>query len=181
MSRARSSWLGLLLCAGCVSSAPSTGSTTSVDEPLSVAENQQGHPEVAARPSYPMTSSPLPNTYLWCADTEGSACLRAAAALGSIAVKNPENAPPALYDLEDLPDDCLAPGIAEIRQRLDLALGFASSGWRDQGGNRLTAEFWPNVYSAAGCISDVGAPVAKIAASSSSTPRLYLVRVWETD
>lgn len=168
------------VCADCGSRAPVSGSTTSVDEGLSVEDNQQGHAEVAATESHPMTSSPLPDTYLWCEDSAGSACLRATAALGSVLVKNPENAPPALFDLEDLPDDCVGVGILEIRSRLDVALGFTASGWRDQSGTRLEAEFWPNIYSAAGCISDGEAPIAKIAASSSGTPRRYLVRVWES-
>ncbi len=166
---------------GCTPSAPTSTPTTSGGDALSVEENQQGHPERAPTgPSYPMTTAPLANTYLWCEDSAGSACLRAAAALGSLPVKNPANAPPALYSLEDLPDDCTAPGIAEIRTRLDGALGVDPTGWRDQSGNRLDAEFWPNIYSAAGCISDVGSPVAKIAASSAGTPRLYLIRVWES-
>jgi|GEM_PF-3158191 len=169
-----------VVCASCGSRAPTTGSTTSVDESLSVEDNQQGHVEIATTLSYPMTTSPLPNTYVWCEDSAGSACLRATAALGAMTVKDPENATPALFDLEDLPDDCSAPGMAELRRRLDASLGFDPIDWRDQGGNRLDASLWPNVYSAAGCISNAGSPVAKIAASSSASPRLYLVRVWES-
>jgi hypothetical protein len=178
MSRARGALVVVLLYAGCVSSAPVSGSTTSVDGSFSVEDNQQGHAEVIESVSYPMTSSPL--TYLWCEDTAGLACLRTAAALGAVLVKNPENAPPALFDLEDSSDDCMAAGIPEIGRRLDAAIGLDPTGWRDQSGNRLEASYWPNIYSAAGCVSDVGSPTAKIAASSSATPRLYLVRIWET-
>lgn len=178
--RRASGVLAALVLASCVSNVAPPGSSTSIERALSVEENQQGHAALTPASSLPMTSSPLPNTYLWCEDSSGSACLRAAAALGSLAVKNPENAPAALFDLEDLADDCIAPGIPEIRTRLDVALSLDAGGWRDQGGNRLEAASWPDIYSAAGCISDVGSPVAKIAASSSGTPRLYLVRVWET-
>ncbi len=173
--------LALLALWGCGANASITAGTGPVDDdPQPVSENQQGSPELAIAASFPVTSSPLADTYIWCADSAGLACLRATAALGAVAIKNPINAPPELFDLEDLPDDCLATGMSEIRSRLDRALTLSSSGWRDQGGNRLDADQFSNIYAASGCVSDAASPVVKIAATASTTPRRYLVRVWET-
>lgn len=148
------------------------------DDPQPVSENQQGA-LVPSTPSFPMTSAPLADAYIWCADVGGLACLRASAALGAQPLKNPANAPAGLYDLEDLPDDCTSTGMMEIRTRIDRALGLASSGWRDQSGNRLDADQFSNIYAAGGCVSDAASPVVKIAATS-SMPRRYVVRVWES-
>jgi hypothetical protein len=173
--------LALLGLFGCGANASITAGAGAVDDdPQPVSENQQGRPELAVAASFPMTSSPLADTYIWCADSAGLACLRATAALGAVAIKNPINAPPELFDLEDLPDDCLATGMTEIRSRLERALTLSASGWRDQGGNRLDADQFSNIYAASGCVSDAASPVVKIAATASTTPRRYLVRVWET-
>lgn len=171
--------VALALVASCGGpSAP--GSTTAVDDdPMTVGENQQGHPEVVTAPSLPVTSSPLPDTYVWCENSSGMACLRVSAALGGISIKNPANAPPALTLLEDLPDDCVATGMAEIRRRVDGAIATAPSSWRDQGGDHLDTGQFSSMYAAAGCITDAGSPVVKIGVSA-SVPRLYLVRVWES-
>jgi hypothetical protein len=173
-----------LLCVALVlPGCPATTTTSEPDDdPMPVAENRNGTTgsEAPLGPSYPTTSSPLPDTYVWCADPGGDACARATAALGALPIKNPANAPAQLFTLEDTYDDCVAPGMMEIRTRLDAALRLNSSGWRDQGGSQLDATQFSNIYAASGCISDVSAPVVKIAASSTSTPRTYLVRVWET-
>lgn len=169
-----------LLLSGC----PASGTTGAAveDDPMPVADNRNGTTgsEAPVGPSYPTTSSPLADTYIWCADSGGDACARATAALGALPIKSPANAPPQLFTLEDSYDDCTAVGMMEIRRRLDAALHLNTSGWRDQGGSLLDATQFSNMYAASGCISDVSSPVVKIAASSTSTPRTYLVRVWET-
>ena len=126
------------------------------------------------------TTSPLADTYIWCANSAGDACLRATAALGALPIKNPASAPSQLFLLEDLPDDCTASGVLEIRHRLDTAFSLNASGWRDQAGSSLDPLYFQDVYTASGCISDSSAPLIKIGVSSTSTPRTYLVRVWET-
>lgn len=173
----RAVWL-LLSFSACTG----TGTTARVDDdPMTVEENQQGTGggEVTG-PTYPMTSSPLPDTYIWCATAGGDACARATAALGALPIKNPASAPSQLFVLEDLPDDCTATGVLDIRHRLDSAFSLNAAGWRDQAGPSLDPMYFQDVYTASGCISDSSAPLIKIGVSSSSTPRTYLVRVWET-
>lgn len=171
----RAVWLWVLWLGGCSAEAGSVE-----DDPMSVGENQNGttggEEVVAEGPTLP----PLPDTYVWCAVSDGSACVATIAALGGIPIKHSESAPPQLFVLEDTYDDCHASGADELRRRLERALGLSPTSWGDQSGSALEASQFENMYAASGCIaqSPVGATV-KFAASSTSDPRTYLVRVWE--
>jgi hypothetical protein len=57
-----------------------------------------------------------------------------------------------------------------------------STGWRDQGGSYLDLSTLGEMYQAAGCINDADSarPIAKISAAGGASPRVYLVRVWES-
>ncbi len=159
-------------------------------EPLPVSDNQQGHSEVLGivEDSTPMSEDvPLAEepsiggVYLWCQTPGGPACRLASAALGT-GPKDPTGLPPSLLSVEDLENDCSEPTIAEIEHRLTRAFAVQDTGWRDQTGSYLDSSLLSDMYSAAGCINDADAsrPIAKISAGSTSAPRTYLVRVWDS-
>jgi hypothetical protein len=153
---------------------------------LSVTENQQGHhgeAEVVATDDdehLPASQPSIPGVYLWCHAPTGHACRLASAALGTDP-KDTRGLPPSLFSVEDLSDDCVEPTIRTIGVRLANAFGEQATGWRDQGGTYLDMASLDGMYSAAGCINDAEPtrPIAKIHAASGSSPRVYLVRVWE--
>jgi hypothetical protein len=152
------------------------------DDPQPVEANRNGAAggESVAGPPAPSFGPPLPDTYVWCDTGGGAACARVLAALGAVQIKDPARAPAQLYVVEDVADDCTAPGMPELRRRIDGALATDPSLWRDQLGTDLPALEFANIYAAAGCIAEAtGGVVVKIAASSTSTPRSYVVRVWE--
>jgi hypothetical protein len=175
----------VVLTASCGAAAPPpVASPSARSEPLPVSENQQG-PVLAAlagadeAPIGP-TAQPIPGVYLWCAVPSGRACRAASAALGT-GPKETSGLPPTLLSVEDLGDDCREPTISEVSQRLAPALAVSPMGWRDQAGTQLDLSLLSDMYQAAGCINDVdqAMPIAKISAGSDSSPRLYLVRVWD--
>ncbi len=176
-----------VLLASCGASAPPVGvPRTAHAEPLPASENQQGAiaalaslasgDDLASLPAV----APIPGVYLWCAAPTGRACRAASAALGT-GPKETSGLPPALLTVEDLSDDCLEPVITAVSRRLAPALAVSPTGWRDQSGTYLESSLLSDMYSAAGCINDVdqSMPVAKISAGSGSSPRVYLVRVWD--
>ncbi len=153
-------------------------------EALPSSENQQG--ALAIETSAPREEAPvvvvppIPGVYLWCAVPSGRACQAASAALGT-GPKETSGLPPGLLNVEDLSDDCVEPTITTVSRRLAPALAVSASGWRDQSGTYLETSMLSDMYSAAGCINDVdqALPIAKISAASGSSPRVYLVRVWD--
>lgn len=175
-----------LVAAACGSATPrETTPTFARVEPLPVFENQQGTVTAATavessdEPDVPY-AAPIPGVYLWCAVPTGHACRVASAALGT-GPKETSGLPPMLLTVEDLSDDCTEPTITAVTRRLAPALAVSPTGWRDQAGSMLDASLLGDMYQAAGCINDVDQtlPIAKISAGSGSSPRVYLVRVWD--
>jgi hypothetical protein len=150
-------------------------------QPVEANRNAGAGGEAAPEPAAPSFGPPLPDTYVWCDAGGGAACARVLAALGAIQIKDPARAPAELYVVEDGHDDCSATGASELRRRVGGALAIDPAVWRDQIGPDLPAAEFPNIYAAAGCIAEAeGGVVVKFAASSTSTPRSYLVRVWDS-
>lgn len=145
-----------------------------------MAENQQGTVQPIALAAVAPLAPPIPGVYLWCAAPTGRACRAATAALGT-GPKETSGLPPSLLNVEDLSDDCLEPTIATVGRRLAPALAVSQTGWRDQSGSMLDPSMLGDMYQAAGCINDVdqALPIAKISAGSTTSPRVYLVRVWD--
>lgn len=181
----------LVFAAGCgaapspVATLPTTTTTTTEEEASPGNTNHvvavDETPDTAAAAAPLVAEEPsIAGVYLWCELPTGSACLRASAILGT-GPKDPSGLPPALLGVEDLGNDCDEPTIAEVAGRLSRAFGVSPSGWRDQGGSYLDASSLSQMYQAAGCINDAeaGRPIAKIHAAAGSSPRAYLVRVWE--
>lgn len=175
-----------LVAAGC-GAAPPTTTTIARAEPLPMTENQQGHRADAATETLgdggpiPAAEPSIAGVYLWCRMPQGRACRLASAALGT-SPKDLRGLPQSLMSVEDLSDDCTEPTIRTISARLSTAFGVQQSGWRDQGGAYLDPSTLGDMYTAAGCINDgePALPIAKISAAASATPRVYLVRVWDT-
>jgi hypothetical protein len=183
----------LFLAVGCGATPAAPTLPVTRSEPLPVSENQQGArpdrgidepQDVAALPSEPLslqwTVSSIRGVYLWCQDPRGRACRLASTALGTVP-KDLSGLPPALLMVDDQLDDCTEPTIHAVSARLDTAFPVEPAGWRDQGGTYLDLALIGDMYQAAGCINDAdrAGPIAKISASADSSPRVYLVRVWD--
>lgn len=182
--------LGVIVTA-CGAAAPSNRPIAR-GEPLPVGENQQGHHEdfvvadnddgTAEELGAPLVDQPsIAGVYLWCQSPTGRACAMATAALGT-GPKDPSGLPPGLLVVEDRDNDCNEPTIATVSGRIGTALSMVTTNWRDQGGSYLDLASLGDMYAAAGCINDGDPlhPVAKISAADGASPRVYLVRVWET-
>ena len=184
--RIASLWILTVLVASCGGATPRLElAPRSHIDALPIAENQQGAtvaraPDVTPPPDGPV-AAPIAGVYLWCAVPSGRACTAASAALGT-GPKATSGLPPALLDVEDLTDDCLEPTITSVSRRLAPALAVSDAGWRDQAGSYLDLSMLGDMYSAAGCINDAdqALPIAKISAGSASSPRVYLVRIWDS-
>ncbi len=188
----RYSLLTILLWTGC-GAAVQPQPTMVRSEPLPRSENQQGHPAplasvAALDAASDAVAAPLPpeepsiaGVYLWCQDPRGRACALATAALGT-GPKELSGLPTSLSTVEDLENDCEEPTIATVSGRLAHAFAIQPSGWRDQGGSYLDTSLFSDMYQAAGCINDADTsrPIAKISAASGASPRVYLVRVWDS-
>jgi hypothetical protein len=170
--------IGLAGCGGA-----SGVATRPRSEALPPDENQQSHVAVADEApdeARPREAPSIPGVHLWCQDPHGRACLLATAALGT-GPKSSSALPPGLWTVEDLDDDCVEPTIGTVSGRLSTVFAVQPSGWRDQSGTYLDQALIGDMYQAAGCINDAETtgPIAKISAASASSPRAYLVRVWD--
>lgn len=184
--------VSLMLAVGCTAASPAADTTTlhPHGDPLPVSENQQGHrvdaladdadPAASEEDGTLVDQPSIAGVFLWCQTPTGRACRLASAALGT-GPKDPSGLPPGLLTVEDLSDDCTEPTIATIDARLSTALAVQPTGWRDQGGSYLDMSLLGDMYSAAGCINDAdpSRPIAKVSAADHSSPRVYLVRVWD--
>ncbi len=179
--------LALALATACGGASAPVHATTLRAEPMPIAENQQGHQESVETPvaepsvgAVPEDQPSIAGVYLWCQTPRGRACQLASAALGT-GPKEAAGIPPGLLTVEDRTNDCEEPTIASVSGRLDLAFALPTGGWRDQGGNYLDLALIGDMYQAAGCINDTDSshPIAKISAADGSSPRIYLVRIWD--
>ena len=179
--------LSLALATACGAAPAPVRTTAARTEPFPVTENQHEQhdsvetpitePEVVAVPA---DQPSIAGVYLWCQTPLGRACRLASAALGT-GPKELAGLPPSLLTVEDRSNDCEETTIASVSGRLDHAFALPTGGWRDQGGNTLDLASIGDMYQAAGCINDTDPshPIAKISAADGSSPRLYLVRVWD--
>lgn len=179
--------LSLALATAC-GAAPAPVRTPARTEPFPVTENQPGHHDSAETPitepelvTLPADQPSIPGVYLWCQTPRGRACGVASAALGT-GPKELAGLPPSLLTVEDRTNDCEEPTIASVSGRLDHAFALPAGGWRDQGGNYLDLASIADMYQAAGCINDTDPshPIAKISAADGGSPRVYLVRIWDS-
>lgn len=119
---------------------------------------------------------------LWCARPGGSACTRAASALG-VTVTDVGAIPETLLtQIRDTEDDCSDPEIAQVTAMLTGPLGITARNWHDNVGGQLARESVPQTYSGGGCTNCCFAPTepaVKLHVVATAEGTRWLVRVWE--
>ena len=180
--------MGAGACAGPTTTTPEPAPQTAVGAEVSAATeaNQQGalvaaeaEPGAAGATDGHAALAPMRDVVLWCEDPTGAACRQVSEAIKAPPVAT-SAVPSELLTLEDLPDDCTAPGMEAIERRAGGALSLSEGSWRDQVGDTVDRDMLSDMYMGSGCIhdSDSGRPVVKIHATRAA-PRRFLVRVWE--